>query len=693
PDLIAVRERRATVIDVSIVSDGRGVTVWNEKKQKHGADEFSLAISSALRAIGCDVDFLDHQPMIISYRGICFPQPAKPVIGLGHSKVTVSDLCLLAIVGFSAGVESEPNSTFRNSKSPNLRGFIVPYREPQRQGAAFATKSSWTIEKYSANHRMTHVVKSTVWGKAGGIQRHCSLGHVCLHPTDFLILNVDTRDFLTVLNLGLDVNYKAHPDRLNGVACRVLRETILLPHHSSSSKDLGVWKCRYASGFGGSMRALMYAQQVRKSKTQYGYPGNLKVIRADPNTTIAEQIEGTGNQRTDVRFAFLFECEKPDQFRKSMESKTKLGRLMFQLLRDSRCRNTSYRRNTLPIGLLKIRRQPTTGFALPIRAHQQRIQLPGCITNERSSWVPATEIEHRIREPEVANYPLNYKQDIPTGIVPVEDRWLRVIGVFLSGEQGASSDKSGAFPQCSTVAASCSNDTILNSLHCESHRSSMMFVTEVVSTVEILLKSEFGTVQKAPAMRSRINSEIVMPYSLHLRVGPITCSQVGQTTEPSDSGSVPKENPTVRCVAGTRRSARSMPIHYLRRTIIAQQYRSELAQQLSTVKQYYTGSEHVDEAWQNVKGAILAAFTAVCPTSPIRPQDHWMSSRLLSTIDARKAIPARQRVRRRAQIPQMLKSEESKTESSSGHRKLGRWRRLCYGKQPRLISTDTIDWP
>ncbi|GAA47844.1 hypothetical protein CLF_100871 [Clonorchis sinensis] len=80
PDLIAVRERRATVIDVSIVSDGRGVTVWNEKKQKYGAHQFSLAIISVLRAIGCDVDFLVHRPMIISYRGICFPHSAKAVI-------------------------------------------------------------------------------------------------------------------------------------------------------------------------------------------------------------------------------------------------------------------------------------------------------------------------------------------------------------------------------------------------------------------------------------------------------------------------------------------------------------------------------------------------------------------------------------------------------------------------------------
>ncbi|GAA49823.1 retrovirus-related Pol polyprotein from type-1 retrotransposable element R2 [Clonorchis sinensis] len=113
PDLIAVRERRATVIDVSIVSDGRGVTVWNEKKQKYGADEFSLAIISALRAIGCDVDFLVHQPMIISYRGICFPQSAKVVIGLGLSKVTVSDLCLLAIVGSLRTYDTFMRGTWR----------------------------------------------------------------------------------------------------------------------------------------------------------------------------------------------------------------------------------------------------------------------------------------------------------------------------------------------------------------------------------------------------------------------------------------------------------------------------------------------------------------------------------------------------------------------------------------------------
>ncbi|GAA57568.1 ATP-binding cassette transporter [Clonorchis sinensis] len=89
-------------------------------------------------------------------------------------------------------------------------------------------------------------------------------------------------------------------------------------------------------------------------------------------------------------------------------------------------------------------------------------------------------------------------------------------------------------------------------------------------------------------------------------------------------------------LATSRKLERSMPIQYLRRSTIAQQYRSELAQQLSKC----TGSENADEAWQSVKGAMLAAFNAVCPTSPIRPQNHWISARSLFMIDAQKSIPA-----------------------------------------------------
>jgi hypothetical protein len=113
PDLIAVRDRKATVIDVSIVSDGRSSTVWNEKKQKYGADESSLAIISALRATDCEIDVLVHEPVIISYRGICFPQSALSIVGLGLSKVSVSDLCLLTIMGSLRTYDTFMRGTWR----------------------------------------------------------------------------------------------------------------------------------------------------------------------------------------------------------------------------------------------------------------------------------------------------------------------------------------------------------------------------------------------------------------------------------------------------------------------------------------------------------------------------------------------------------------------------------------------------
>ncbi|KER31498.1 hypothetical protein T265_12966, partial [Opisthorchis viverrini] len=45
---------------------------------------------STCNRLGCRL--LVYQPMIISYRAICFPQSAKGFIGLGLSKVTVSDV-------------------------------------------------------------------------------------------------------------------------------------------------------------------------------------------------------------------------------------------------------------------------------------------------------------------------------------------------------------------------------------------------------------------------------------------------------------------------------------------------------------------------------------------------------------------------------------------------------------------------
>ncbi|KER26191.1 hypothetical protein T265_06476 [Opisthorchis viverrini] len=92
---------------------GACVNTKEELVAAWGESLHNSADGRALHAIGCDIDFLVHQPMIISYRGICFPQSAKAVIGLGLPKVAVSDLCLLAIVGSLRTYDTFMRGTWR----------------------------------------------------------------------------------------------------------------------------------------------------------------------------------------------------------------------------------------------------------------------------------------------------------------------------------------------------------------------------------------------------------------------------------------------------------------------------------------------------------------------------------------------------------------------------------------------------
>ena len=86
-------------MDVSVVSDGRSLAAWNDKKQKYGSSNNSMAILSALQSAGCDPETLSHEPIIISYRGICFSKSVTAMLRLGLPKLAISDLCLLTFLG------------------------------------------------------------------------------------------------------------------------------------------------------------------------------------------------------------------------------------------------------------------------------------------------------------------------------------------------------------------------------------------------------------------------------------------------------------------------------------------------------------------------------------------------------------------------------------------------------------------
>ncbi|KER27055.1 LOW QUALITY PROTEIN: hypothetical protein T265_13879, partial [Opisthorchis viverrini] len=90
----------------------------------------------------------------------------------------------------------------------------------------------------------------------------------------------------------------------------------------------------------------------------------------------------------------------------------------------------------------------------------------------------------------------------------------------------------------------------------------------------------------------------------------------------------------IRFIIGPRKPARNLLIHHLR----SSRSRFELAEQLSTANRRCTGDENLDEVWRNVRINVLAEFSPVRLTSPMKPNDRWKSSRPQVVNDARKSL-------------------------------------------------------
>ena len=67
PDLIAVKNEVETVMDISIVGDGRAATAWLDKKEKYGTGTPLSAIRLALSHVDSPVVRISNQPSIISW--------------------------------------------------------------------------------------------------------------------------------------------------------------------------------------------------------------------------------------------------------------------------------------------------------------------------------------------------------------------------------------------------------------------------------------------------------------------------------------------------------------------------------------------------------------------------------------------------------------------------------------------------
>ena len=113
PDLIAVKSGAATVMDVSIVGDGSAATAWLNKKEKYGTERQLAVIRLALSHVGSPVDTISKEPIILSYRGICYTKSVRALILHGLPRYVISDLCLLTIKGSLGTYDFFMNGTWR----------------------------------------------------------------------------------------------------------------------------------------------------------------------------------------------------------------------------------------------------------------------------------------------------------------------------------------------------------------------------------------------------------------------------------------------------------------------------------------------------------------------------------------------------------------------------------------------------
>ena len=99
PDLIVMKQRCASVLDVTITDESKMTTGHQAKLDKYGNRQNHEAISGYLKMIGWDFITLQHKPVVINLRGIIFQNSAKYLQQLGFSTKTIGYLCFQTIVG------------------------------------------------------------------------------------------------------------------------------------------------------------------------------------------------------------------------------------------------------------------------------------------------------------------------------------------------------------------------------------------------------------------------------------------------------------------------------------------------------------------------------------------------------------------------------------------------------------------
>lgn len=97
PDILAFKDNRLIVMDVSIVSGLRLQETWDIKTKKYGSPSNERAIRHWFDPVAGVP--LQHLPIVLSNRGLFYHPSGCGLRSCGFTNRDISDLCLLAILG------------------------------------------------------------------------------------------------------------------------------------------------------------------------------------------------------------------------------------------------------------------------------------------------------------------------------------------------------------------------------------------------------------------------------------------------------------------------------------------------------------------------------------------------------------------------------------------------------------------
>ena len=130
PDVIAVKDGKASVLDVTICDPDLIQSAWERKMEKYNTDNVDEEIRGYLCGMGHEVSLVVHESVVITYNGLLYGRSGTNLRNSGLSPRDRTDLCICTMQGSLRTYDGYMKSTHTHQRFECIsshRGFPLPW--------------------------------------------------------------------------------------------------------------------------------------------------------------------------------------------------------------------------------------------------------------------------------------------------------------------------------------------------------------------------------------------------------------------------------------------------------------------------------------------------------------------------------------------------------------------------------------